>query len=670
MRSTVRLAAAALVCLVFAGCGGGGGGSGSDVPPDFVLSTNQLSFSSMQYGPAPAAQSFNATATGGTYGAANSTIYFSAGVTGEAVASAEIVNCSGSTCQVLVHPATQLAPGTWTSTVTISACTNFQCATPVGTPKSVSVSYVVSPGPQLISPASMVFFTNANTAPTAQTLSLQSTIAGTPWAATVTYEVGAPGWLNVPSSGTGTTAISIQPAAVAAGPYRARIDFVVPAGGTPTSTEVSLSSRDRAFRFVTPYVAPTNSSAEVTLRGAGFAALSAPVVMFGTTAGTGVQVVSDTEIRVQNPPLPAGQYTVSVTSGGQAMAGTTTFVVVDPPVFPYTAIARSSSNPNGLFFGRLVYDAERQAIYILENSEFMPLADDIERYRFVGGAWVSDPTINFPLPAPADPRFDNFAAIALSPDGKQLLKSNYRSVSHIDPVAWQVTTTVDAGSPLLGATGSFLTGAMSNDGGFMLMTSTNGGLSPGVARYDILEQAFYPLTVPADFDYPQSRIAAPTPEGEQVNLYSLSATPLSAFSYDAGSGTVSKYSQYVTASSHFASYSRDGTRTLLATSLSQAELTVPSVSSGTLYDTYPLGQEINAAVLSPDGTRIYYYDSQAGMLHTLDAHTPPPGGTFPEIGSGVQLPDAPGIGPVMVITPDGGTLILAGTTHLIVMPAP
>ena len=202
------------------------------------------------------------------------------------------------------------------------------------------------------------------------------------------------------------------------------------------------------------------------------------------------------------------------------------------------------------------------------------------------------------------------------------------------------------------------------------MASTNGGLTPEVVRYDILERAFYPLTVPADFNYPESRIAASTPEGEQVNLFSLSGTPVSAFSYDAGSGTVSKDSFYVTASSHFASYSRDGTRTLLATSLSQAELTVPSASPGTSYDTYPLYQQINAAVLSPDGTRIYYYDASAGMLHTLDARTPPPNGTFPEIGSGVQLPDAPGIGPVMVITPDGGTLILAGTTHLIVMPAP
>jgi hypothetical protein len=80
---------------------------------------------------------------------------------------------------------------------------------------------------------------------------------------------------------------------------------------------------------------------------------------------------------------------------------------------------------------------------------------------------------------------------------------------------------------------------------------------------------------------------------------------------------------------------------------------------------------MDAAVLSPDGTRLYYYDGPTGVLHTLDVHTPPPSGSaFAEIGSGVQVADSPGIGPTMVITPDGGNLILAGTLHLIVLPAP
>jgi hypothetical protein len=79
---------------------------------------------------------------------------------------------------------------------------------------------------------------------------------------------------------------------------------------------------------------------------------------------------------------------------------------------------------------------------------------------------------------------------------------------------------------------------------------------------------------------------------------------------------------------------------------------------------------MDSAVLSPDGNRIYAYDAAAGMLRTLDAHTPPSGGAFPEIGTGVPVPDAPGLGHNMIITPDGGTLILAGNDHLVIMPAP
>jgi hypothetical protein len=164
---------------------------------------------------------------------------------------------------------------------------------------------------------------------------------------------------------------------------------------------------------------------------------------------------------------------------------------------------------------------------------------------------------------------------------------------------------------------------------------------------------------------------AATPEGETVNLYNQGVAPQNIYSYDAGSGGVSKSGLSVTGNTRFVSYSRDGTRTLLQVSDSSVVLYVPSTLPGVTFDTYQFTQQMDTAVLSPDGTRLYYFNGSTGILHTLDVHTPPPsGGAFPEIGSGVQVADAPGIGPTMVITPDGGNLILAGTTHLIVLPAP
>lgn len=267
---------AAFACLAIAACGGGGsGGNGSNVPADFALSTSQLTFSSVQNGPALVPQSFTVTSTGGTWGSASGTIYISAAVSGVAVASAAIGNCVTTTCQVTVTPATNLSPGSYSATVTISGCTDFQCAVGVGTPKSVSVLYTVTAGPQLTSPAAMAFVAPSGAPPAAQTLNLQSSLAGTSWAATVTYTAGSPGWLSLPSSGNGATAISVQPTAVADGWYRASVKFVPTGGGSPTTTQIFLFSSSptppaQGAKFVSPYVAPANSSAQVTIRAGGF----------------------------------------------------------------------------------------------------------------------------------------------------------------------------------------------------------------------------------------------------------------------------------------------------------------------------------------------------------------------------------------------------------------
>lgn len=664
--------AAAFACLATAACGGGSSGSGgSNVPADFSLSTSALTFSSVQNGSAPAPQSFTVTSTGGTWGSASGTIYISAAVRGPAVASADIENCVTTSCQVTVTPATNLSAGTYSATITISGCTDFQCAVGVGSPKSVVVTYMVSAGPQLSSTTELVFAVPSGTAPAAQTLNLQSSVPGTAWTATVTYEQGSPGWLSVPSSGNGTTALLIQPTVVADGSYRAIVNFVPTGGGSPASTEIALFSSSppppaQGVGFVSPYVAPSNSSAEVTIRGGGFSSLSSPVVTFGTSQGTSVQVVSDSEIRVVNPALPAGRYPVTVSSGGVAMTGNPTFAVVDPPQFPYAAIPLDSSNLNGLPDGRLIYDAERQTIYILDNSEFFPLQDSLERFRYASGAWVADPPIDFPLSGG-----DTFSAVALTPDGKSLIKSNAQTLSIIDLSTWQIVATADATSAV-GSDVDLQTGAMSNDGGFIELASTGFSQDDEVIRYDSVANSFSVIAAYLDGSIASSSyIAAPTPEGNQVIFYSGSFDPaLDIISYDAGTGAVNK-STPPNGSITFASYSRDGTRTLFQTFPWSPGMIISSTTPGVAAQTYnSMSCEMDAGSISPDGTRVYCYDASTGTIHTLDVSTLATTGTSSEIGTPVQIPDSPGTRPTMVITPDGGNLILAGTTNLIVIPTP
>jgi hypothetical protein len=41
-----------------------------------------------------------------------------------------------------------------------------------------------------------------------------------------------------------------------------------------------------------------------------------------------------------------------------------------------------------------------------------------------------------------------------------------------------------------------------------------------------------------------------------------------------------------------------------------------------------------------------------------------------EIGTGIVLPGDPGASPVMTVSPDGGTLFIAGADGIVVVPAP
>jgi hypothetical protein len=76
----------------------------------------------------------------------------------------------------------------------------------------------------------------------------------------------------------------------------------------------------------------------------------------------------------------------------------------------------------------------------------------------------------------------------------------------------------------------------------------------------------------------------------------------------------------------------------------------------------------NTVVVSPNGTRAYTYSS--GTVRTYDLTTPPVLGAFSEIGIGTATPGNPGLGTVMTISPDGGTLFIAGDAAIVVMPAP
>jgi hypothetical protein len=79
-----------------------------------------------------------------------------------------------------------------------------------------------------------------------------------------------------------------------------------------------------------------------------------------------------------------------------------------------------------------------------------------------------------------------------------------------------------------------------------------------------------------------------------------------------------------------------------------------------------------AVIVHPDGSRAYVLDN-AGNLRSFDLTANVMGGAYPEVGTGVAIgtfgeTDAGGVR--MAITPDGGTLFIAGRGGILVQPSP
>src|SRR5262249_8390537 len=206
----------------------------------------------------------------------------------------------------------------------------------------VPVSYTVTlPSPRF-SPASAAFTIDAATVPAdlSKTFTIGSTGGPFSWTATPSQP-----WVKIsPTSGASgaSVAVSIDLAEVDrldTGAYSARIDFSH-AGGT-TALPVSLNLLLPKVRSVNPYVAASNTSLEVILRGLGFNNAAGAAVKFGDTPVTSYTVVSDTEIHVTHPSLTAGSYRVSIanplnTSG--LVLSSADLVVVDAPAYAATTI--------------------------------------------------------------------------------------------------------------------------------------------------------------------------------------------------------------------------------------------------------------------------------------------------------------------------------------------
>jgi BACON domain-containing protein len=629
-----------------------GNGNTLDVPvtytvsePTLTRSPAQMTFSAAASGALPSTQTVTLSTqnslpvdytTSVTYGA-GATGWLDAPVPGTAPGNASVgVNTTG------------LAQGTYTATLKFT--------TPASQVVSIDVTYVVTSATITFTPGSASFAIGPSSTATAlsQTLAVGSTGVAFSWTATSNQP-----WVSVsPASGnTGSNVtLSLVPAQLDTldpGVRSATITFnyTAPGGGaTSTPLTVSLTLNLPKISWVSPYVAQSATSREVILRGKGFNNAGGAALDFGGTSvpSSSYTVVSDTEIRVTHPAFTAGPARRITFPNSLAnpsiVRSAADLVVVDATAYAATSLGYPDSSRT---VQRIAYDAERRAVLVAVR---FPAAGDIGavyRYAFDGSLW------NLSSQAPAVGGLQDFA---LGPDGKKLfVTSGGNLVTPYDPVTLAAGTSASVSLFSFNFVKQIV---MANDGNAVVTTGINGSGFVDTYRYSVADATFTKFLGGCCF-LPQAGASA---NGSRIVVANTGLSPaMSAYQYDASSGTLGATSLVTSEANPAPALDRSATRILLGGH---------SVydSSYQLLGTVPFH---NTAVLSPDGTKAYMFGNGVDTkVHVYNLAASPVSGVFPQIGTGTATPSNPGAGTRMTISPDGGTLFIAGDTGIVVMPAP
>jgi hypothetical protein len=295
------------------------------------------------------------------------------------------------------------------------------------------------------------------------------------------------------------------------------------------------------------------------------------------------------------------------------------------------------------------------------------------RYAYVGGAWQ----------APTSAVVPELRDIVLSSDGTQLLAavdvmpSQDVAVQQLDPTTFQVGQSVSV--PESEATGVDNI-ALANDGNAVVANGLNGG-TIGFTRPLIYSAKANTLTPMYGVGSAGSSaflaFGAASGDGSMVLLLQGGVTtdqPILKYSASTGIITATNL-LYGSNVNQF----EPGTKPATAPSIDTTGDRIALVGTGcdvrdanlNLLGTFPCSTLL-ADIVRPDGTRLYTLDT-AGVLHSFDLTANVAGGAYPEIGTGTTigaLGESESGRLHMAISPDGGTLYLAGAGGIAVQPSP
>jgi hypothetical protein len=390
-------------------------------------------------------------------------------------------------------------------------------------------------------------------------------------------------------------------------------------------------------------VAASGTTKEVVLRGDLLHITAGLPVLIGATSVPTHTIVSETEIRVTHPSLTTDSYRVSIgnrLNNPNIVRSAANLVVVDAPNYPATTLAYPNSTVKQPL--NIAYDSERQALLVGVAYPSPGQSGDIFRYAFSGSAWSV---------TPASVAVSAFRDLALSLEGKNLIAVRDLSINRFDPVT--LAAGISTSAPF-NSTFFFLSGlALANDGNALITTGVNGSGFFDAYRYSIRDGLFSPPV--GNFSF---ATAGASTDGSRVVFVQSGVSPAQ-----------SVY-QYLASDASLAPVNLPLNRLLAGPALDRRASRI--VLNGNLVygANYQLLGSIpgsSAVALSPDGSKAHAYSSGT-MMHTYNL-TSAVAGVFPEI-TATTLPSDPGPNPVMTISPDGGTLFIAGSDGIVVVPAP
>lgn len=424
------------------------------------------------------------------------------------------------------------------------------------------------------------------------------------------------------------------------------------AGNTAT---VSISYQiSPVVEQVAPYVATSGVSDSVIVRGLGFLNFNVSA-RFGEIAATETKVnATGTELLVTHPALPAGSYTVHLDAPNHQgeIPSEATLVVQDPIAYAATTLSHLPATSS---VRSLAYDAERQALLLVTDAAGGPIV----RYVYENGAWSAPTQVA-----------GEFLDAALSANGKQIYAITATTLVPVDPVTLALGTAVTA--PSLAENSGLKNVVVGHDNRALVTTS--------LTTSDTTQGYIY--------DPPSATLNL---NGTLVN----NGTPAMAAN---GSGAVVVQGDpTLTSDVAIYVYSASNNATV-ATAAMLRQTSVPPAVDRTLSRVVVNGQRVYngsaalignqptlsllgtlpettaAVVLKPDGTRAYAYDPTAGGILVYDiteaANEDEADAVYPALAAATPLAGDPGTGVRMAITPDGGTLFLAGSAQIVVQPTP